>query len=208
MAVTGDWFANAKDQAFSGNINWASDTIKLALLTSSAAPDLSAWVHFSDVTNEVSGTGYTAGGVTLGTKTHAITAANSWATTWSATTWAAGAVVRPSTGNGFLYQTPNGGTSTGTAPSFPTIVGETVTDSGSVIWANVGYSVLVLSSAAAVWTTSTFSAQYGVVYKSTGTGTTSPLISIVNLGASSSVSSGTFTFNPDAALGWACDFAA
>lgn len=208
MAVTGDWFANAKDQAFSANINYASDTIDFALLTASATPNLSTWVHYSDLANEVSGTGYTAGGVTLGTKTHVITAANSWATTWSATTWAANAVVRPSVGNGFLYQTPNGGTSTGSAPAFPTIVGETVTDSGGVIWANVGYSITVWSSAAAVWTTATFTAQYGVVYKSTGTGSTSPLIAVINLGAGVPVSAGTFTFNPDAALGWFCDFAA
>lgn len=209
MAVTGDWFANAKDQAFSGNINYASDSIKMALLTASATPNLSTWVHFSDLTNEVSGTGYTGGGVALGTKTHAITAANSWATAWSATTWSAGDTVRPSSGNGFLYQTPNGGTSSGSAPAFPTIVGETVTDSGGVIWSNVGYSATVWSSAAAVWTGATFTAQYGVVYDAqTGTTTTEPLIGIVNLGTGISVTAGTFTFNPHASLGWVCDFAA
>lgn len=209
MAVTGDWFANAKDQAFSGNINWASDTIKMALLTSSATPNLNTWVHFSDLTNEVSGTGYTAGGVTLGSKSHAVTAANSWATTWAGTTaFAAGAIIRPSTGNGFLYRTPNGGTSAGSAPSFPTIVDETVTEAGGLIWTNLGSAITVWSSANAVWTTATFSAQYGVIYDAqTGTGSTEPLIALINLGGSSSVTSGTFTIQPDPTLGWVIDLA-
>jgi hypothetical protein len=51
-------------------IDWDSDTIKVALLTSSYTPNQDTHDYFDDVVaNEVSGTGYTAGGETLGSKT-------------------------------------------------------------------------------------------------------------------------------------------
>jgi hypothetical protein len=52
-----------------GSIDLDTDTIKVALVTSSYTPDQDAHDFFNDVTNEVSGTGYTAGGATLGSKT-------------------------------------------------------------------------------------------------------------------------------------------
>jgi hypothetical protein len=45
-----------------GNINLATDTFKVMLVTAAYAPDFDAHSHRSDVTNEVAGTGYTAGG--------------------------------------------------------------------------------------------------------------------------------------------------
>ena len=48
-----------------GDVTWASDTIKLALATSSYTPNQGTHEFFSDITNEISGTGYTAGGFTL-----------------------------------------------------------------------------------------------------------------------------------------------
>lgn len=52
-----------------GRFVWASDTIKVALATSSYTPNVDTHDFFSDVTNEVTGTGYTAGGATLASKT-------------------------------------------------------------------------------------------------------------------------------------------
>jgi hypothetical protein len=49
-------------------IDWLNDTFKMMLLTSSASPSAS-WAHRSDVTNEVTGTGYTAGGAALASET-------------------------------------------------------------------------------------------------------------------------------------------
>lgn len=54
-----------KEDLLNGNIDLTNDTIKLALVTSSYTPDQDAHDFFNDVTNEVSGTGYTAGGKTL-----------------------------------------------------------------------------------------------------------------------------------------------
>lgn len=49
----------------SGDIDWANDTIKIMLCTSSYTPNKNTHEFKSDVTNEVTGTGYTAGGKTL-----------------------------------------------------------------------------------------------------------------------------------------------
>ena len=58
------FFANQSNKI----IDWEADTIKVALTTSSYTPN-KAHNTFSQITNEVSGTGYTAGGATLGSAT-------------------------------------------------------------------------------------------------------------------------------------------
>lgn len=65
MAVTTYLYGKAVAKAFNKEIDWDSDTIKVALTTSSYAPNQDTHEYFSSVTNEVSGTGYTAGGATL-----------------------------------------------------------------------------------------------------------------------------------------------
>lgn len=51
-------------------INWTSDTIKVALIGSGYTPDQDTHRYFSSVVaSEASGTGYSAGGVTLASKT-------------------------------------------------------------------------------------------------------------------------------------------
>jgi len=49
----------------SGAINFATDDIYLALVTSTYTPDYDAHEYFDDLTNEVVGTGYTADGKQL-----------------------------------------------------------------------------------------------------------------------------------------------
>ena len=51
-----------------GSIDLDTDTIKVLLVTSAYTPDQDTHTKHSDVTNEVSGTGYTAGGATLANK--------------------------------------------------------------------------------------------------------------------------------------------
>lgn len=48
-----------------GKINFSTDTIKVMLCTSSYTPNQDTHQWKSDVTNEVTGTGYTAGGATI-----------------------------------------------------------------------------------------------------------------------------------------------
>lgn len=51
-------------------IDWDTDTIKVALVTSSYTPNQDTHDYWDDVSaNEASGTGYTAGGATLASKT-------------------------------------------------------------------------------------------------------------------------------------------
>lgn len=56
------WYDSFVDDLMKGNVVPSTDTVKLMLATSSYAPSKSAHAKRSDVTNEVSGTGYTAGG--------------------------------------------------------------------------------------------------------------------------------------------------
>src|SRR6476661_186986 len=78
-----------KTDLASGNIDLDSDTFYVMLITSSATPS-AAWDRRNDVTNEVTGTGYTAGGQALTTLT--VTASGTqgkWTadpTTWSSAT--------------------------------------------------------------------------------------------------------------------------
>lgn len=51
-----------------GSIDLDTDDIKVMLVTSAYTPDIDAHTKRSDITNEVSGTGYTAGGASLANK--------------------------------------------------------------------------------------------------------------------------------------------
>lgn len=52
-----------------GEIAWLTDQINVTLHTSGYTPNLDTHQFFSDVTNELSGGGYTSGGYILATKT-------------------------------------------------------------------------------------------------------------------------------------------
>lgn len=108
-------------------INHKTDTIKVALVTSSYTFS-DEHDFFDDITNEVSGTGYTAGGATL--------------------------TVTTSQDN-----TDNEG---------------------------------VLDATDTTWTTSTITARGAVIYKSTGTASTSPLIAFIDFAADKTSTNGTF----------------
>jgi len=94
-----------KKNIMNGGIDLDTDTIKVALVTSTYTPDQDTHEDFADVTNEVTGTGYTAGGATITTPT--VTADNTDNegvfdgddVTWTSSTLTArGAVLYKSTG--------------------------------------------------------------------------------------------------------------
>jgi len=63
-------FYNAGKVALSnGTTAYSTDTIKVALTTSAYTPNIDTDDFFNDVTNEIVGAGYTAGGATLASKT-------------------------------------------------------------------------------------------------------------------------------------------
>lgn len=182
-------------------VDFDSDTIKAMLLTNSHTPDLSAHDYVDDVVaNEVSGTGYSAGGATLTGCSVTHTAANSWATARAdGTAYALKDLVRPATGNGYLYECVGAGTSGTGAPTWPTTIGATVTD-GGVTWSCVGRGVVVLDAADASWASATITARYAVVYDSTpGSNATNPLLFLVDFGSDVSSTAGAFTIQWSAA---------
>lgn len=114
----------------STKINLAGDTIKIALLSSSYSPSRTH-EFFSDVSSaEVTGTGYTTGGATLGSLA--------------------------------------------------------VTEDDTNFRAN-------WDAADASWPSSSITARYAVIYKSTGTAGTSPLIALIDFGSNIASSDSTFT---------------
>lgn len=123
-------FNSFKKKIMDGSIDLDTDTIKVALVTSSYTPNQDTHDFFDDVTNEVSGTGYTAGGAALANK--AVTADN----------------------------TDNEG---------------------------------VLDADDVTWPTSTITARGAVIYKDTGTASTSPIICYIDFGSDKSSSAGNFT---------------
>lgn len=92
MAVTAFWYGNALIKALNKEINWGTDTIKVALVANTYTPNQDTHAYFSDITGEVTGTGYTAGGQALTSKTITYTGAtniialNAADTTWAAST--------------------------------------------------------------------------------------------------------------------------
>lgn len=70
MATTAKWYLQALLGQFSGTaarrVDWANDTVKIALLKSAYTPDQDVHDFYDDVSaQEVTGTGYTAGGKEL-----------------------------------------------------------------------------------------------------------------------------------------------
>jgi hypothetical protein len=136
MAVTAKWYGVPIKNQYDGTavVDWNTDTIKAALTTSSYSPAQDTDDFFDDVTNEITGTGYTAGGASLGTLTA-------------------------------TYDTTS--------------------------------NEIRLDAADTQWTSASFTARNAVIYKSTGTASTSPLVSYIDFGGDETVSSGTFTIQYD-----------
>ena len=108
-----------------------NDTLKVMMTTSSYTPSQTSDQFKSDVTNEVTGTNYSAGGATVGTKT---------------------------------------------------------------LTFNSGTKVTTFDAADVTWASSTISnARYAVLYKSTGTDSTSPLVAYWDFGSNQSSNNGDFT---------------
>lgn len=127
MAVTAHWYDTAiRDENTGSGINWITDFIKVALLTSGYTPNQGTDHVFSDVSaNETSGTGYVAGGMLI------------------------------------------------SSPS-----------------ANLAAHVLTLDAADIVWTVSTITARYAVIYDTT---VANKLLGYVDFGANVSSSGASFT---------------
>jgi hypothetical protein len=209
--VANRWAPSILSRAFAGGaadaIVLATDSIRLALMATAYTPaaDLTGIAVYSDISaSEASGTGYTGGvgnGIAVPTPAMTTTYANSFATTWAASTaYTAGQVIRPGTGNGHLYMAVTSGTSAATTPTFPTASGQDVTDSG-VVWTEIGTSLTKFSSGNVVSASMSLTGiQYGWIYDATTTN--KDLICLLDFGSQKTWTSTVVTFTPDANLGW------
>ena len=202
--TTAHWYGNALANSFgsgtegnSPNIDFLSDDIRMALLASSYTPDLDAHDFWNDASaDEVSGTGYTANGEALASKTLTVTAADSWGTTWAASTaYSVGDIIRPTSGNGYVYRCVVAGTSGGSEPTFSTVAYQTTTDN-TVTWATIGVVVIQFDAANVSWASSTITARYAIIYDRTpATDATRPLIWLIDFESDQSTTNGTFQVN-------------
>lgn len=125
MAITQAMTTSFKQELMEGVHDFTTDTFKIALYTSSATLDATTTAY--SATNEVSGTGYTAGGNTLTVTGGAVSTSGTTAyidfadTTWStATITARGAVIYNSSavGNPAVAVLDFGADKTSTAGDF------------------------------------------------------------------------------------------
>lgn len=211
MAVSGYMFPKAHQTAYNAEWDWDTDTIKMALVKPAYTPS-DAHDYWDDVsTNECSGTGYTTGGETLTTKSVGFTDDAS-ASAWQASTaYAVGDIVRPTSANGHLYMCIIAGTSGGSEPTWDTTPGQDTTDN-TVTWDEMGRAYVALISDAASGvdfgtidlTGAGNGARYAVIYHSTGVGSTSSLLVLIDFGQEENPD-GSFKVLP-ASDGWAATF--
>ena len=123
-----------------GNIDLDTDTFKMLLVTSSYTPNKDTHGKRNSVTNEVSGTGYTAGGKTV-TCTVARDNANDRTTlTFAAESWANSTI----TARGAVVYKSRGGASSADELVFYNDFGGDVTTSNTTF--SVGSSVITLQN--------------------------------------------------------------
>ena len=188
-------FSNYILQLQQKSVNLLTDALKYALFTSSYTPNLDTDTLYSLLTGEVTGTGYTTGGVTVASPALTQVAANSWASWVTATAYSVGQIVRPAVGNGFLYMCVAAGTS-GAGPTWGTTQGETTADGASLVWLNIGSAAIKFTIAAPSWPNSTITARYGVLYDTTANAS-GLLVCLDDFGSNVSSTNGTFTVTPD-----------
>ena len=93
MAGTWKVYGPAVEFMNEGSIDIDTDTFKILLTTSVYTPDQDVHNFRDDVTNEVVGTGYVAGGNTLAGGTFAYDAGtNEYRIAWTSSTWAASTI--------------------------------------------------------------------------------------------------------------------
>lgn len=106
MAATLKWYGQGLLKLVTGAIDIDTDTFKIMLVTSAYTPNQDTHTFRSDVTNEVSGTGYTAGGATLsGFSISYDAATNQVRIAWTDPTWPSSTI----TARGFVIYKSRGG---------------------------------------------------------------------------------------------------
>lgn len=85
-------YNSAIDDMARGAIDFDTDTFKIMLVTSSYTPDKDTHTKRSNVTNEISGTGYTTGGAAIACTVTKDTANDKVTLSFAATSWASSTI--------------------------------------------------------------------------------------------------------------------
>lgn len=191
-------YANGIKLALQGDIDM-DNGLFWQLHASGYTPNLVTDDYQADLTNEIAnGAGYATGGLSAGAATITVTAANSWAVQRAnSATYAVDDVVRPAAANGFLYRATSAGAAAGAPPTYPLVLGQTVTD-GAVVWENVGSAIVVVSVADPVWAapfTATGIRHAVLIDKTSGSSATNPLLAVVTFGSDQAGGGGSWTID-------------
>lgn len=139
MAVTALMYGPIFNYVFGNNsINLTGATVKTALATSTYTPDQDTHDFFNDITNEVTGTGYTAGGATLANDTFTqTTGSNLWTYDADDTSWTTSTITAR---YGIVYVDTAGASTTDPLIFYENFGGDFTTSAGTflITWAATG----------------------------------------------------------------------
>lgn len=189
--------------AWSGTINWASDSIVATQHNSPYLPNLDTDSFVSNLTGEIaSGGGYAQGGLPLTGRTAIYYPAASWPDVWAPVTqYAAGQVVRPALNPALLFRCYQAGVSGGTAPVWPSTGGAVITD-GTAAWAAVGAGAVALAASPLQWASYTASFRYLVISDRTpSSAAAQPLLAVADMGSVVTGSGGNLVVTFDSGSG-------
>lgn len=145
MAVTAFLYGQFFGQLAAKTINLTGDTNKVALATSSYTPNQDTHDFFNDITNEVTGTGYSAGGATLANDVFTYTGGtNTWMYDGDDTTWTTSTITAR---YAILYDTTPGTSATDPLISYLDMGADFTSSGGTfqITWNASGIWTLTLS---------------------------------------------------------------
>lgn len=176
------------------NPNDLVSNIGVMLTTAHTLAQTNDWV--SDiVADEFVDASYSRGALANVTVTK--TNANSWGTTWGASTaYVVGDIVRPVAGNGWLFKCVVAGTSAASEPTWDTTPGQDTADN-TVVWSNIGVAVIVIDADNFTFTgLDGGTPDYAHFYQNEpGTDATRPLLYSMELGTAANGSDYTLSFD-------------
>lgn len=145
MAVSNKFYGKFFLSLANKEVDLNSDTIKVALVTSSYTFDQDAHDYFNDITNEVTGTGYSAGGAAVGSPSISYTgASNTFAFDGNDVSWTTSTITAR---GAVVYDSSPGSSSTNPLICFVDFGADVSTTSGTftITWDAAGIGTVVVA---------------------------------------------------------------
>lgn len=145
MAVSAKLYGKFFSALADKTVDLNSDSFKVALATSSYTPDQDAHDFFNDITNEVSGTGYTAGGAALGSPTFSYTGgSNTFAWDAADVSWSSSTITAR---YAIIYDSTPGSSSTNPLVAYVDFGADVSTTAGTftITWDSAGIFTITVA---------------------------------------------------------------